>query len=72
MEITLKDLRLTDVLILKSLQKLGPQTRLQLMDIGFDLYRINKLEKLGVLVQEHNNATNLNYYKVNDGLFEGT
>lgn len=72
MNITLQDLRLTDVLILKSLQKLGPQTRLQLLNIGFDMYRINKLEKLGVLVQEHNGATNLNYYKVNNGIFEGT
>jgi len=72
MKITRQDLRLMDVLILKSLNKLGPQTRLQLMNIGFDIYRITKLEKLGVLVQEHNDATNLNYYKVKDGLFEGT
>ena len=72
MKITLQDLKLTDVLILKSLQKLGPQTRLQLLDIGFDMHLITKLEKLGVLHQEHNSATNLNYYKVNDGLFEGT
>jgi len=72
MDLTYKDLRLTDVLVLKSLQKLGPQTRLQLLGIGFDMHRINKLEELGVLVQEHNDATNLNYYKVNDGIFEGT
>jgi len=66
------NLTFTDKLTLKSLQRLGPQTRLQLMNIGFDLRVITRLEKLGVLVQEHNGATNLNYYTVNDGLFDGT
>ena len=72
MNVTLKDLQLGDILALQGLKRLGPQTRTQLMSKGLDLFLINKLEKLGVLVQEHNSATNLNYYKVNDGLFEGT
>jgi hypothetical protein len=72
MNLTLQDLQLGDVLALQGLKRLGPQTRSQLMNKGLDLFLINKLEKLGVLVQEHDNATNLNYYKVNDGLFEGT
>lgn len=65
-------LPIPDLLVLKNLQKVGPKTRFQLQTLGLSLRMIDQLETLGVLVKEHDNATNLNYYTVNNGIFDGT
>jgi len=59
-----------DLLVLKNLQQLGPKTKLQLMQKGVHSAMVNRLEELGVLTKEHDPATNLNYYTVNNDCFD--
>lgn len=67
-----RHLNTMDLLVLKNLQKIGPKTKLQLMQKGVHSAMVNRLEELGILLKEHDPATNLNYYTVNNGLFDGT
>jgi hypothetical protein len=71
MKLAAEHLHATDLMVLKGLQKAGPKTRLQLQTMGMTPAMIDRLEELGILLKELNNA-NLNEYKVNNGLFDGT
>lgn len=72
MKLTAEQLHVTDLMVLKGLQKAGPKTRLQLQTMGMTPAMIDRLEEIGILLKELNNASNLNEYKVNNGLFDGT
>jgi hypothetical protein len=69
MKLTKEHLHVTDLIVLKGLQKAGPKTRLQLQTMGFTPAMIDRLEEIGILLKELNNA-NLNEYKVNEDLFQ--
>jgi len=65
-----QDLNIMDILVLKNLQKIGRKTKLQLMQKGVHSAMVNRLEEVGVLIKEHDPATNLNYYTVNNDCFD--
>jgi hypothetical protein len=71
MKLAAKHLHVAELMALKGLQKSGPKTRLQLQTMGMKPAMIDRLEELGILLKELNNA-NINEYKVNNGLFDGT
>jgi hypothetical protein len=71
MKLAAEHLHVSELMALKGLQKAGPKTRLQLQTMGMTPAMIDRLEELGILLKELNNA-NLNEYKVNNGLFDGT
>ncbi len=54
--------------LLTGLQRLGPQTKLQLMSRGFSHNLIEHLMRCGILVREQDPATHLYYLKVDDAL----
>lgn len=69
MKLTEEHLHVTDLMVLKGLHKAGPKTRLQLQTMGMTPAMIDRLEEIGILLKELNNA-NLNEYKVNEDLFQ--
>lgn len=70
MELNAQQLNVMDILVLKNLQKIGRKTKLQLMQKGVHSAMVNRLEEVGVLIKEHDPATNLNYYTVNNDCFD--
>lgn len=72
MSLKKEHLHFMDTMVLRGLRHVGPQTKLQLLHMGMTPGMIAQLENLSILVKEHNDATNLNYYTVNNELFDGT